>query len=87
MVLYKMFDLLKKLIILTLHSCTSGNIIKNITGNLIKINPENLLQNKSDFFLLKNEKCKVSKVIINNFYMTYTYEILVDRCSRSCNSK
>ena len=79
MVLYRLIDLLKKVIILILYSCASGNIIKNITGNFIKINPDNFLQNKASCFSLKNEECKVRKTIIDNFYMTYPYKILVDR--------
>ena len=87
MVLYKMFDLLKKVIILILYSCASGNIIKTIIGNFIKINPDNFLQNKPSCFLLKNEEYKVRKTIIGNFHMTYPYTFLVDRCSGSGNNK
>ena len=36
--------------------------------------------------LLKNQECKVRKVIVDNDYMTScTYKIKVDRCVRSCN--
>ena len=30
--------------------------------------------------LLKNQECKVRKVIIDNDYMTFPYKIGVDRC-------
>ena len=37
--------------------------------------------------LLKNHKCAVRKVIIDNDYMTFPYKIGVDRCIGSCNGK
>ena len=37
--------------------------------------------------LLKDQKCEVKKVIIDNDYMTFPYEIGVNRCVRSCNDK
>ena len=36
---------------------------------------------------LKNQKCTVREVIIDNDYMTFPYKIGVDRCIGSCNSK
>ena len=36
---------------------------------------------------LKNQECKVRKVIIDNDYMTFSYKSGVDRCIGSCNSK
>ena len=35
--------------------------------------------------LLKNQECKVRKVIIDNDYMTFPYKIKVDKCVGSCN--
>ena len=35
--------------------------------------------------LLKNQKCAVRKVIVDNYYMTYPYKIKVDKCIGSCN--
>ena len=35
--------------------------------------------------LLKNQECKVRKVIIDNDYMTFPYKIKVDMCIGSCN--
>ena len=35
--------------------------------------------------LLKDQKCKVKKVIIDSDYMTFPYKIKVDRCVGSCN--
>ena len=35
--------------------------------------------------LLKNQECKVRKVIIDNDYMTFPYKIKVDKCNESCN--
>ena len=43
-------------------SISGCNIIKNITGNFEIFAPCNLL---------KNEECKVRKVIVDNDYMTY----------------
>ena len=37
--------------------------------------------------LLKNQECKVRKVIIDNDYMTFPYKIGIDRCIGSCNDK
>ena len=37
--------------------------------------------------LLKNEECKIRKVIVDNDYMTFPYKIGVDRCIGSCNGK
>ena len=78
MVFYKMFSLIKKVLILVLMTCSSGNIIKSITGNFIKISPP-------DCFLLKNEECKVRKIILDGDYMTFPYRIKVDKCLGSCN--
>ena len=49
--------------------------------------PKNFLQNKLNCVLLKNQECRVRKVIIGNGYMTYPYKIGVDRCIGSCNDK
>ena len=35
--------------------------------------------------LLKNQECKVRKVIIDNDYMTFPYKIKVDKCVGSCS--
>ena len=32
------------------------------------------------YLLLKNQECKVRKVIIDNDYMTFPYKVGVDRC-------
>ena len=37
--------------------------------------------------LLKNQECKVRKVIIDNDYMTFPYKIGIDKCIGSCNDK
>ena len=78
-----MFRLVKKIIILILMTFSSGNIIKNITGNFMLIPKDNF----SNCFLLKNQECKVRKVIVDNDYMTYPYKIKVDQCIGSCNDK
>ena len=36
---------------------------------------------------LKNQECKVRKVMVDNDYMTFPYKIGIDRCIGSCNSK
>ena len=58
MVLYKMFGLIKKVVILALPA--------------ISVSPYCLL--------LKNQKCAVRKVVIDNDYMTFPYRIKVDKC-------
>ena len=35
--------------------------------------------------LLKDQECKVRKVIVDNDYMTFPYKIKVDKCVGSCN--
>ena len=37
--------------------------------------------------LLKNQECKVRKVIADNDYMTFPYKIGVNRCIESFNDK
>ena len=37
--------------------------------------------------LLKNQECKVRKVIIDNDYMTFPYKIKLGKCIGSCNGK
>ena len=37
--------------------------------------------------LLKNQECKVRKVIIDNDYLTFPYKIGINRCIGSCNDK
>ena len=65
-------------------TCSSCNIIKNITDNFMLVS-EKFLQNSPDCFLLKNVECNVRKVIVNNDYMTFPYKIKVDKCVGSCN--
>ena len=47
----------------------------------------NFLQNSGYSLLLKNQECKLRKVIIDNDYMTFPYKIGVDRCIGSSNDK
>ena len=44
------------------------------------------IANAKNCFLLKDEECSVKKTIINNGYITYPYNIKVDRCIGSCNN-
>ena len=37
--------------------------------------------------ILKNQECKVRKLIIDNDYMTFPYKISINRCIGSCNDK
>ena len=67
-----MFSLIKKVVI-------SIMLLRLISGNFIK--------NSGYCLLLKNQECKVRKVIVDNDYMTYPYKIGVDRCIGSCNDK
>ena len=75
-----MFSLLKKLVTLIFFGCALGNIIKSISGNF-KI----FTQDKPSCYLLRNEACKVRKVIVDNDYMTFPYKILVVKCVGSFN--
>ena len=77
-----MFGLLKKIGILIFFGYGLGNIIKNISGNF-----EIFTRDKPNCYLLKNQECKVRKVILDNDYMTFSYKIGVDRCIGSCNDK
>ena len=77
-----MFSLLKKLVTLIFFGCALGNIIKSISGNF-KI----FTKDKPSCYLLKNEECKVRKVIIDNDYMTFPYKNKADKCEGSCNDK
>ena len=81
-----MFRLVKKIVVLILMTFSSGNIIKNITGNFMLI-PRDNFSNKPNCFSLKNQECKVRKVIVDNDYTTYPYKIKVDKCFESCNDK
>ena len=69
---------MKKVIILSLRTISKCNFIKNKSGNFRMFRP---------CYLLKNEECKVRKVIIDNDYMTYPYKIKVNKCIGSCNDK
>ena len=67
---------------MTFFGCALGNIMNSISGNF-----EILTQDKPNRYLLKNEECKVRKVIIDNDYMTFPFNIQVDKCVGSCNEK
>ena len=60
-----MFRLVKKIAVLILMTFSSGNIIKNINGNFMLI-PRDNFSNKPNCFSLKNQECKVRKVIVDN---------------------
>ena len=49
-------------------------------------NAGNFLQNSKNCILLKDQKCDVKKVIVDNDYMTFPYKINIERCIRSCNN-
>ena len=40
--------------------------------------------NSGYYLLLKNQECKVGKVIFDIDYMTFPYKIKVDKCIGSC---
>ena len=44
------------------------------------------IANVKNCFLLKDQECSAKKTIINNDYMTYPYNIKVDRCIGRCNN-
>ena len=60
------------------------NVVKGISGYFIKISPGSFL-NSLNCFLLKNEECKVRKIVLDGDYMTYSYKIKVNRYIGSCN--
>ena len=70
-----MFDLIKKGLILILVAVENA-------GNFLQISKKIL----PNCLLLKNQKCEVKIVIIDNDYMTFSYTIKVDRCIGSCNN-
>ena len=51
---------------------------------LVLMSVSSVMTNKN-CLLLKNQDCKVRKVIIGNDYMTFPYKINVDKCLGSCN--
>ena len=59
------------------------NLIKNVVI-LALMSVSSVLTSKN-CLLLKNQKCKIRKVIIDNDYMTFPYKIKVDKCVGSCN--
>ena len=65
---------------LIFFGCALGNIIKSISG-YFKI----FTQDKSNCYLLKNQECKVRKVIVDNDHMTFPNKSKVDKCTGSCN--
>ena len=77
-----MFSLFKKLVTLIFFGCALGNTIKSISGNFKIFTPD-----KPSCYFLKNEECKVRKVIIDNDYMTFSYKSKVEKCVGSCNDK
>ena len=42
--------------------------------------------NSLKFISLKNQKCKVRKVIVDNKYKTYPYSVKINRCNGNCNN-
>ena len=42
--------------------------------------------NSLECISLKNQECKIRKVIAANKYMTFTYKIEIERCVGSCNN-
>ena len=69
-----MFNFIKKVIILVFVS--TSNLF--VLTNSIELHPAKCIS-------LKNQKCGVKKVIIDNDYMNFPYKIKVDRCIGSCN--
>ena len=49
---------------------------------LVLVSTENSLK----CILLKNQECKVRKMIVDNKYMAFPYKIEMDRCLGSCNN-
>ena len=82
-----MFSLIKKVLVLDLISVNNSenNIVKNITGNFMLVPKNIFLQNQPKCISLKNQECKVRKVIVNSDYMTFPCKIRVDKCVGSCN--
>ena len=63
------------------------SLIKKVFILIMSTISGNFLQNSEYCLLLKNQECKVRKVIVDNDYITFTYKIGTDRCIGSCNSE
>ena len=70
MILYKMFSLIKKVLMLVLISA----------ANLF------VLTDSAKYVSLKNQECKLREVITSNKYMAFPCNIKVNRCNGSCNN-
>ena len=66
-----MFGFIKKVVILVLMSTTNLFVLTNTPTKCIS---------------LKNQECKIKKVIVDNKYMAYPYKIEVNKCVGSCNN-
>ena len=51
---------------------------------LVLMSESSVMTNKT-CLLLKNQECKVRKVVFDNDYMTFPYTVKVDKCAGSCN--
>ena len=56
--------------------------IKKILAMIFLVSSVNSLK----CILIRNQECKVRKVMINNEYMLYPYSIKVNRCNGNCNN-
>ena len=71
MILYKMFSIIKNVLVLVLMLVASLLVLTNSSTKCIS---------------LKNQECKVREIITDNKYMAFPYNIKVNRCSGSCNN-
>ena len=62
--------------------CKMLGLIKKILAIIFVISSVNSLK----CVLLKNQECKVRKVITNNEYMTHPFSIKVNKCNGNCNN-
>ena len=57
-------------------------VVKKILAIIFLVSSINVLKCIS----MKNQKCKVREVVINNEYMIYPFSIKVNRCNGNCNN-
>ena len=71
MILYKMFSIIKNVLMLVLMLVASLFVLTNSSTKCIS---------------LKNQESKLRETITDNKYMAFPYNIKVNRCSGSCNN-
>ena len=52
----------------------------------VLISAASVLTSTTKCMSLKNQECKVRKMVVSNKYMALPYEIKVNKCNGSCNN-